>query len=426
MYKKNNEKKRAHMSPTRILAIGFASVILIGALLLCLPAASAHGESIGFINALFESTSAVCVTGLVVVDTGTDLSLFGQIVIICLIQIGGLGFMTMATMIFLILGKRITLRERLVMQEALNQFSLEGVVRLTKSVIAVTFLIEGLGALLLSTRFIPIYGLVKGIYFSIFHAISAFCNAGFDLIGNYSSLTKYVGDPIINITIMGLIVLGGLGFTVILDISRNHRFHRWSLHTKLAVVVTAVLIVTGAVFFFAVEYNNPKTLGSLGAGTKVLASFFQSVTPRTAGFNTIDQASMSNASKFMSVILMFIGASPASTGGGIKTVTASVIFLMAISVIKGREDIQVFEKRIPQSIGNRALTITLINLAILISITMILSIVEPQKFIDILFEVSSALGTVGLASFDNGSMKNISKIFIILTMFAGRVGPQTS
>ncbi|MFU0799268.1 MAG: TrkH family potassium uptake protein [Xylanivirga thermophila] len=425
MFTNKMVKKRTCLSPTQVLAIGFASIILIGGILLSLPVASANGQSIGFINSLFEATSAVCVTGLVVVDTGTDLSLFGQIVIITLIQIGGLGFMTAASLIFLALGKRITLRERLVMQEALNQFNLEGLVRLTKNVIGVTFIIEGIGALLLSTRFIPLYGFKKGLYYSIFHAISAFCNAGFDLIGNYRSLTGFVDDVVINMTVMGLIILGGLGFSVILDIWHHRRFKKLSLHSKLAVFMTVMLILIGTAFFFIVEYNNPYTLADKPLPIKILASLFQSVTPRTAGFNTIDQANLKDASKFMTILLMFIGASPASTGGGIKTVTASVIFFLTVSVVRGRDDIQVYGKRISHSIAHRAITITLISLMLLIGVSMVLSLIEPQPFIDILFETSSALGTVGLASFDNGSMSTISKIFVMLTMFAGRVGPLT-
>ncbi len=413
------------LSPTQVLVMGFASVIIIGALLLSLPVASNTGGSIGFLNALFEATSAVCVTGLVVVDTGTTLSLFGQIVIITLIQIGGLGFMTMATMVFLLLGKRITLRERLIIQEALNEFSLQGVVRLTRNIIWVTFLIEGTGALILAIRFIPMYGWLKGLYYSIFHAISAFCNAGFDLIGNYRSFTGFTDDIIINFTLMGLIVLGGLGFSVMLDIYRHRSFKRWSLHTKLVVCITAGLILLGAVFFFIVEFHNPRTLSGQNPMGKILGAIFQSVTSRTAGFNTIDIAGLSDASKFMTIILMFIGASPASTGGGIKTTTASIILLSVVSVIRGREDAEVFHRRIHHTIANRALAITIISLVVLIGVSMLLSLIEPYPLVDTLFETASALGTVGLATVDNSALTNISKIFIIITMFAGRVGPLT-
>ncbi len=416
---------RFRLLPTQILVLGFAIIILIGTILLALPIASVTGESIGILNALFEATSAVCVTGLIVVDTATELTLFGQIVIISLIQVGGLGFMTMATVIFLLLGKKITLKERLVMQEALNRFSLEGIVRLTKKILYTTVLIEGLGALLLSIRFIPIFGLARGMYYSIFHAISAFCNAGFDLMGNYSSLTGFVYDPLINFVISGLIIFGGLGFSVIFDIFSNFNYKKWTLHSKLAVSMTIALVLIGMLFFLAVEYTNPQTLGRLNGEGKVLASFFQSVTSRTAGFNTIDQSNLRDTSKFMTILLMFIGASPASTGGGIKTVTAVVIFLMTISVIKGKEDIEVSNKRIAKDIGNRALAIMFINTSILIGGTMILSIVEPYHFIDIMFEIGSALGTVGLSSFDNASLKIMSKVVVIIIMFAGRVGPLT-
>ncbi|MBM7582048.1 trk system potassium uptake protein TrkH [Caldicoprobacter guelmensis] len=417
--------KTLRLLPTQILVLGFASMILVGALLLTLPIASSSGESIGFLNALFEATSAVCVTGLVVVDTGDDLSLFGQLVIISLIQMGGLGFMTMATLVFLLLGKRITLRERLVIQEALNEFKLQGVVRLTRNIIGITFLIEGIGALILALRFVPLYGWGKGLYFSIFHAISAFCNAGFDLMGGYRSFTGFTDDFIVNFAIMGLIICGGLGFSVLLDIYRNKRFEKWSLHTKLVVCVTAILIVTGALFFFIVEFNNPATLGGQNWRGKILGALFQSVTPRTAGFNTIDQASLRNASKFMTIILMFIGASPAGTGGGIKTTTASVILLTVLSVIKGRRDVEVFNRRIPYSIVNRALAIAVISFIILVSVSMILSLIEPYPLVDVIFETASALGTVGLSTFNNSELNDISKIFVIMTMFAGRVGPLT-
>lgn len=410
------------LQPTQILALGFASMILVGAFLLTLPIASTDGQSMGFINALFEATSAVCVTGLIVVNTANDLTLFGQIVIITLIQMGGLGFMTMAAMVFLLIGKRITLKERLVMQEALNQSNLEGVVRLTKNVIATTFTIEGIGALLLSVRFIPLLGWAKGIYFSIFHAISAFCNAGFDIFGN--SLVDFTGDVIVNFTIMGLIISGGLGFAVINDVRKNlYHFHKWTLHTKLVITITAILIVSGFIFFFIVEYNN--TLKPYNIPTKMLAALFQSVTPRTAGFNTIPQEDLTPASKFFTTILMFIGASPASTGGGIKTTTAGVILLMLRSVVKGRNDVEAFNRRISTETVYRAGAISLISLATLSFVTMMLSIFEDFEFIDLLYETASALGTVGLATFDNGQLKDISKIFMIISMYMGRVGPLT-
>ena len=390
--------------------------------MLALPISTTDGNGMGFIDALFEATSAVCVTGLVVVNTARDLSLFGQITVITLIQIGGLGFMTLATMISLVIGKRITLRERLIMREALNQFTLEGVVRLTKSVIATTFMLEGLGAVFLALRFIPIFGWARGIYFSLFHSISAFCNAGFDLIGN--SLMDLSGDIIINFTIMALIILGGLGFSVMWDIHHHrHHFQKWTLHTKLVVLTTVILIIAGFLFFFLVEYDS--LLVNYPIKEKIIASLFQSVTARTAGFYSIPIENLTEASKFFTVILMFIGASPASTGGGIKTVTAIVIILTIRSVIQGKGEIEVFQKRISRSTADRSLAIAMISLGVLVFVTVVLSIIEPYPFIDLLFQTASALGTVGLASFDNSKLTDIGKILTILCMYAGRVGPLT-
>lgn len=273
------------LNPPRVLALGFASLILLGGILLSLPIATQQGESIGFINALFTSASAVCVTGLVVVNTGEFWSLFGQITIIILIQMGGLGFMTMATIGALVIGKKITLKERLIIKEQLNQETMSGLVKLTKYVILSTFAIEAIGALLLSTRFIPIYGWAKGSYFSVFHAISAFCNAGFDLTGD--SIVPFVGDFVINMTISGLIILGGLGFSVYIDISRQKSFKKLHLHSKLVLTITGLLLIVGMVVFLLIEYNNPLTLQTLSTSEKLIASFFQSVVPRTAGFNSV-------------------------------------------------------------------------------------------------------------------------------------------
>jgi len=370
----------------------------------------------------------------VVVDTGTFFNVFGQLIILILIQIGGLGFMTMATFVFLILGKRITLRERLVLQEALNEFGLSGLVKLTRNILLTTFVIEAVGAALLSTRLIPAYGFVKGLYFSFFQSISTFCNAGFDLIGEFRSFTPFANDVVVNFTLMGLIVLGGLGFSVILDVYRKRNFKKLSLHSKTVLVVTGILILIGFCFFLVVESGNPKTIGDpkLTVPGKLMAALFQSITPRTAGINTIDINSLTSASKFMTVILMFIGASPASTGGGIKTTTMSIVLLMVISVIRGREDVDIFGKRIPSHIGGRALAITMVGFGLLVMITMVLSLAEaaqPDKglfnFINILFEVASAFGTVGLTTGITPYLTPVSKFFLILTMFAGRVGPLT-
>jgi trk system potassium uptake protein TrkH len=432
-------KQKLKLQPAQILVAGFAALTLAGALLLNLPIATVTGESMGFLDALFTATSAVCVTGLVVVDTGTFFSTFGQVVILVLVQFGGLGIMTMATLIFLLMGKKIMLRERVVMQEALNEFNLQGVVRLTKSIILTTLIIQFIGAIILATRFIPIYGVGQGIYFSVFHAVTAFCNAGFDLIGNFKSLTPFANDPVIVLTIGGLILLGGIGFSVILEVYHRRRFRVMSLHTKVVLYVTAILLVSGAIFFYIVESGNPYTIGSasLTIPGRILSALFQSIVPRTAGFNTIDQHAMTDASKFMTVIFMFIGASPGSTGGGIKTTTLGVVVLMILSVIRNKEDIELFEKRLGNGIALRALTIMLISLVLVSVITLILVMTEVQRaqaggdlaekfsFMNLLFEATSAFGTVGLSTGVTPYLSDTSKVALILTMFAGRVGPLT-
>jgi trk system potassium uptake protein TrkH len=400
-------------------------IIIIGALLLSLPVASSRGQSTDLLTSLFTSTSAVCVTGLVVVDTGTYWSVFGHIVILLLIQIGGLGFMTMSTFIALLLGKRIGLRERLIIKEALNEFSIQGMVKLMKNILIMTVAVEAVGAVLLSIRFIPVYGFVKGIYFGTFHAVSAFCNAGFDLIGGYRNLTPFVGDAVLNLSIMTLIIIGGLGFAVNLDIFKNRRWKRLSLHSKLVVAITLFLIVAGFIFFYGVEYNNPMTLGALSPTEKILAAFFQSVTCRTAGFYTIPTGELTDASKLMSIILMFIGASPASTGSGVKTTTFAILIIAVLSVIRGREDIQLFKRRIPNHLVFRALAIVIISICIILAVTMVLSLRENFKYIDLQFEAVSAFAPVGLSTGITPYLSSIGKAFIIVTMFIGRLGPLT-
>ncbi|GFR36498.1 TrkH family potassium uptake protein [Thermobrachium celere] len=411
--------------PVQILALGFAAVILIGSILLSLPIASRDGNPTDYIDALFTATSAVCVTGLVTVDTGTHYSLFGQIVIMLLIQIGGIGFMTFATLIALILGKKISLRERLIMQEAYNTFNIQGVVKLALYVIGITFSIELLGAVALSTQFIPKYGLLKGLYFGLFHAVSAFCNAGFDLIGNFQSLTPYVENTVVNLTVCSLIIFGGIGFAVLTEVINYRKTRKLSLHAKVVLSATAFLIIIGMILFLVLEYNNPKTLGQLSIKGKLLASLFASVTPRTAGFNTISTSDMTTAGKFLTIILMFIGASPGSTGGGIKTSTAFLLFMTVVAVVQGKEDTEIYEKRINKSYVYRALGITMISFIIVIAVTMILSIVQNGEFIEFLYEATSAFATVGLTLGLTTRLTLIGKIIIIITMYIGRVGPLT-
>ena len=340
------------MEPTQIMVIGFAIIILIGAILLNMPISTQNGESIGFLDALFTSTSAVCVTGLIAVDTSTYWS-FWTTNNYNLNTNWWIRFMTMTTLFALIIKKRINLRERLLIQESLNQIDLSGLVKLTRYILLTTVLIEGTGALLLSTVFIPQFGILKGIWYSIFHAISAFCNAGFDLMGvvsgPFSSLTYYVNNFTITITVSLLIILGGIGFPVILDLIRNKKLSKLNIHSKVVLFTTFVLIGFGMLFILVLEYNNPKTLGQLGFGGKILASLFQSVTLRTAGFNTIDLAAMRENSIFFMIILMFIGASPASTGGGVKTTTIATLILTVKSFILEKQDIEVCERRISET-----------------------------------------------------------------------------
>ncbi|WDU82138.1 TrkH family potassium uptake protein [Caloramator sp. Dgby_cultured_2] len=413
------------LQPVQILALGFAAVILIGALLLKLPISSADGNATPFLDCLFTATSAVCVTGLVTLDTGTHWSLFGQVIILLLIQIGGLGFMTFATMFAIILGRKISLKERLIMQEAYNAFNIQGIVKLAIYVMGITFSIEGLGAILLSTQFIPQFGWKRGIYYGIFHSVSAFCNAGFDLIGGFRSLTPYTENVVINLTVMSLIVIGGLGFGVVTEIINNRNFKKLSLHSKVVIFATTILIVTGAVAFFILEYNNPKTLGALSFKGKILSSLFASITPRTAGFNTINLPDMTTASKFLTIILMFIGASPGSTGGGIKTTTATLILMIVLAVIKGREDTEIFERRIPKELVYRAVGITFISFMLVIFVTMVLSITQQGDFMEFMYEATSAFGTVGLSLGLTTRLDAIGKLIIIFTMYSGRVGPLT-
>ncbi|NTW72034.1 MAG: Trk family potassium uptake protein [Eubacteriaceae bacterium] len=418
--------KRDRIKPPQILVIGFGITIFVGALLLTLPIAAKSGESTNFLTALFTATSAVCVTGLVVVDTGTYWTPFGQTVIILLIQIGGLGFMTMTTLMFLIAGKKITIKERIIIADSLSASNLEGVIKFVRYVLLYTFVVEGIGAVLLSIRFIPDYGLVKGILFGIFHAISSFCNAGFDLIGGYRSHMPYVNDFIVNFAVCSLIVLGGIGFAVTNDVLKNKSWRRFNLHTKMVVSITSVLILGGALLFYIMEYNNPGTMADLPWYGKIFASFYQSITPRTAGSNTIDQLSMTNGSIFLTMIFMFIGGSPGSTAGGVKTTTFGVIFMTVVSVLRGRTETEAFGRTIVFDIVKRAMSLVLIGMIILVVDILILSATEQHATLtQVAFEAFSGFGTVGLSMSLTPTLTPIGRVMIILTMFAGRVGPLT-
>lgn len=409
--------------PPRALVAGFAAVILTGALLLTLPVSSASGQSTHFLTALFTATSAVCVTGLVVVDTGTYWSNFGQAVILGLIQVGGLGFMTMAVLFWLLLGRRVTFRERLLIQESLNVIDLSGLIRLAKQVIILTFSIQAIIAALLMLRWIPVLGLGKGIWFGFFHAISAFNNAGFDLFGEFRSLTQYVSDPVVNIAITAAIILGGIGFTVMADLLHYRKMKRLSLHTRLTLIVTAILLLVGMAVIFLLEFNN--ALAPLNMGGKLWASWFQSVTPRTAGYNTLDMTVLRPTTLFFMIILMFIGASPGSTGGGIKTTTFGMLGLAVISLAKGKEDAELNGRRIPKDQVYRGLGIVLIAISWIVFATLLMGVTETGNFITILFEVVSAYGTVGLSAGLTPKLSSIGQSVIIFTMFLGRLGPLT-
>lgn len=417
-------KKKFKLNGVQILALGFLLLILVGATLLSLPISSKNGEYTNFLDAMFTSTSAVCVTGLITLNTSTHWSIFGQTVIMTLIEIGGLGFMSFAVLISLILGKKITLRERLVMQEAMNTYSIQGLVKMVKYVLAFTVSVQFFGALLLSTQFVPEYGASKGAFYSIFHSISAFCNAGFDLFG--TSLVNFSDNSVVILVISTLIIIGGLGFTVLLEIYEFKGMKKLSLHSKLVLIATGILIFGGAILMLLFEYKNPDTIGAMNIKDKLLNSFFASVSPRTAGFNSVSTSDMTLASKFLTIILMLIGGSPGSTAGGLKTVTCSILVLTVISVIKGREDTEVFGRRFTKEIVYKAFTIVFIGLSLVIGVTMILSYTEVgASFIDLLYESASALGTVGLTLGLTPELSSIGKILIMIMMYLGRVGPLT-
>ena len=411
-------------TPARILVLGFLAVILLGAFLLTLPIATVDGQGIRFLNALFTATSAVCVTGLVVVDTGTTFTFFGQIVILSLIQIGGLGFMTFATLFAILLGRKVTLKERLLLQEALNQVSIEGVVRLAKYVIMVTFAIEATGAVILAIRWSLDMSWQKALYYGIFHSISAFNNAGFDLFGNFSSITRYVSDPVVNLTVMLLIILGGLGFTVLSDLY-SHRGKKLMLHSKIVISVTLSLILFGAAAIFAIEFTNPKTLAPLDPMGKVLGALFQSVSPRTAGYNTLNIGDLRSTTLLLMIILMFIGASPGSTGGGIKTTSFASVCLYALSLFRGEDHVRYRERTIPNDTIQKAVAVIFSATLLVLTVTALLTLTENADFLALLFEATSAFATVGLTMGITPGLTDIGKLAITFTMFTGRVGPLT-
>lgn len=418
--------KKVKLSAVQILALGFIIVILIGGIILSLPISSVSGKSTNFLDALFTSTSAVCVTGLITLDTGTYWNEFGQIVIMLLIEVGGLGFMSFATFIAVLLGKKITLRDRLLMQEAMNTFNIQGLVRMVRYVLGFTFSVQFFGALLLSTQFIPQFGLLKGIYFSIFHSISAFCNAGFDLFGGFSSVTGYSSNVVVLLTLSSLIIIGGLGFTVWLELYNYRGLKKLSIHSKIVILISVVLLIGGTILMYLFEMNNPETIAHMGFGDKLLNSYFSSASPRTAGMNSISTDGMTNSGKLLTIILMFIGGSPGSTAGGLKTSTFGIIILTVISVIRGREDTQVFGRRFSKELVYKSFALLIIGMSLVIGVTMLLSITDPnESFVNILYEATSAFATVGLTTGVTQRLSAAGKIIIMITMYCGRVGPMT-
>lgn len=413
------------MSPPRFLVLGFAMIIAVGAFLLSLPIAHASGEPFPLIDAFFTATSAVCVTGLVVADTGTHFSLFGQIVIMSLVQIGGLGFMTMATLFALVFRKKISLRERLILQEAMKQGSMEGIVRLIRKVIIYSLTIEAVAALLFAIRWSFDMPLGQAIYFGIFHSVSYFNNAGFDLFGEFRSLTLYADDWIVSLTTMGLIILGGLGFIVLSDVVEFRRQRRLSLHSKVVLSMTGLLTAVAVVIIFIFEFTNQRTLGALDWNGKILSTLFQAVTPRSGGANTVEITSLRQATQFFLILLMFIGGSPGSNAGGIKTTTFATLIGAMVTMLRGKEDVVLFKYRLEQERVYKAITMTLMALFLIILVSMLLSTTEDHHFLMILFEVTSAFATCGLSMGLTQDLTFFGKIVIIGMMFIGRLGPLT-
>lgn len=414
--------KKIENNPPLYLMIGFLIIILIGSILLSLPISSANGKSTLYLDSLFVSTSAVCVTGLSPVVTATHWNFFGQLIIIILIQIGGLGVMTLSTLVAMLLGKRITLSTRLIIREQVGAKGYSGLVKLIRYVLASTLVIESVGAFILAFSFVPVYGFFKGIWFSIFHSISSFCNAGFDLIGEESLLGVRTNFMII-FPIALLVIIGGIGFNVYMDITKfKLNFKRYSLHSKVVLTTTAILLFAFTILFFIFEFNNELTIGRLPVRYKLLNSFFQSVTLRTAGFSAMSQTGLHNSSTIMSMVAMIIGAAPASTGGGVKITTVALIIMVLVSEIRGDDDIIMYNKAIKFTQVKKAIAAFIIYMLWILVVGNIIVFMEPFKTSDVLYEVISALGTVGISRGITAILSPLSKVLIIITMFFGRVG----
>lgn len=418
-------KKAFRLTTTQIIMLSFLAVIFLGSLLLSLPISSADGEAVPYLDALFTATTATCVTGLVTLTTASTWSVFGQAVILVLIQVGGLGVVTIMSALMILLQKRMGIGDRLLIQDAFNLNSLSGIVRFVKRVILGTALVEGIGALLYMTVFVPEFGL-RGIWIAVFTSISAFCNAGMDIIAD-NSLSSYATNPIINLVTCALIVLGGIGYIVWWDVMGLRKGaagrRRLSLHSKIAISTTLLLIFGGGLLILLFEYYNPRTIAELSLFDKLQVSLFQSVTTRTAGFATVPQQDLTNASSILCLLLMFIGGSPVGTAGGIKTVTIAVLVASALSSVQNRQEVTLFQRNISKQAVSKAVAVTTMSFVILFTSTLLLSAVSPGEPLDILFETVSATATVGLSRDLTPYLNAYGKVIIIGTMYLGRVGP---
>jgi trk system potassium uptake protein TrkH len=420
---KSGQKKR-HMSQMQFIAFGFLVLILAGTLLLMLPVSSRDHQWGNLINCLFTATSASCVTGLVAYDTWTHWTLFGQLVILIMIQIGGLGFVTIGVFVAIILRRNIGLKTRDLMQESVNTLQIGGMVKLAKKIVIGTAFFEGMGALLLMIRFIPQIGILRGIYYGIFHAVSAFCNGGFDLMGyqgEFSSLVNYYDDWLVNLVIMALIVIGGIGFIVWDDLSRNGlKWKKYMLHTKIVLISTFVLLFGSAFLFWLFERDN--LLVGMNVSGQILTSLFSSVTARTAGFNSVDTGSLTDASKMLTIVLMFIGGSPGSTAGGVKTTTIAVMFLYLKSTIQRSYGVNAFGRRLEDDVLKQASSIFMINMTLALGAAIFIMAVQNMQMSDVLFETFSAGGTVGMTTGITRDLLPVSRLVVAFLMYCGRVG----
>ena len=415
--------KQKVLSSSRIIIFGFLSVIIIGTLLLMLPISSKSGTATPFLDCLFTATSSSCVTGLIVRDTATHWSLFGQIVILAMIQIGGMGIITMSILVAILSGKKVNLMQRNTMQESISAHKVGGIIGLSRFIIITALVIELLGAVAFGFVFCKDYGILKGVWMSLFHSISAFCNAGFDLMGEtqrFSSLTTYVYNPIINVTVMLLILAGGIGFLTWEDIKTNKlHIRRYRMQSKVIFVVTAILVLVPAIYFFFFEFND------LSLGKRIMVSFFQAITPRTAGFNTVDASKLSETGNTVVTVLMLIGGAPGSTAGGMKITTVAVLFATAISVFKKRDSAHLLKRRINNETVKNAATVLIMYIALFVLGAMVISRVETLPLTDCLYETASAIATVGLTTGITTSLGVLSRIIIIFLMYMGRVGGLT-